>query len=118
MLGCIGCHWPSCSASCLCGQCGIGYCCFEFDTFALGRPLSCVLVLFSLSGDIIIDLHVAGNVDHICYSFGRWNQVLDCALMHQVGHYYILVACIANCGTVFHQAVLHGARNSLFYFFP
>jgi hypothetical protein len=33
------------------------------------------LVLFSLSGDIIIELHFAGNVYHIWSSIGRWNQV-------------------------------------------
>ena len=48
-------------------------------------------------------------------SIGLGCIMLDCALMHQVGHYYILVACIANCGTVFHW---HGVINSLFYFFP
>ena len=52
--------------------------------------------------DIIIDLAVAGNVYH----------------SHQIGHYYILVVCIANYAAVFHRVVLRGAINSLLYFFP
>jgi hypothetical protein len=37
-----------------------------------------VFWFLSLSGDIIIELHVAGIVYHIWYSFGRWNQVGLC----------------------------------------
>jgi hypothetical protein len=91
------------------GQGNIEQHCPKLGNFASGllalpvlAPLSCVLVLCYLSGDIIIDLAVAGNVYH----------------GHQVGHYYILVAGIAYYGTVFHRAVLRGAINSFFYFFP